>query len=397
MVTGMLAACALALIGAEPLYEARYIWDAEADPSHGHVHASCIVELPNGDLLTAWYENSDPMPPPYYSGDRDKRDDVRIGGSRLRAGADAWETPFVMADTYGVSDNNPCMVVDHEGRLWLFYPTLLGVPDWTWGSALVRYAVSTRHDGPGAPEWDNEEILIPRPEGFEALIEARLAELEAQAGESERIRNYLIRVKDQLDNPLIKRLGWMPRAHPLVRSDGTLVLPLSNENFSIAMMFFTKDGGATWTASQPVPEMGLTQPSVAEFPDGTLAAFFRNSSGRIKRSDSTDGGTTWGPTTQTELLHPGAGIEAIVLDNGHLAMIYNDKTESPRDKLAVSISDDQGKTWRWTRHLEDTPGGRFDYPSMVQAKDGTLHASYSYNLETIKHVHFNEAWVQQGD
>jgi predicted neuraminidase len=71
--------------------------------------------------------------------------------------------------------------------------------------------------------------------------------------------------------------------------------------------------------------------------------------------------------------------------------------DSPRDKLAVSISDDRGQTWKWTRHLEDLEGGRFDYPSIIQAQDGTLHATYSYNLETIKHVHFNEDWVQAGD
>ena len=33
----------------------------------------------------------------------------------------------------------------------------------------------------------------------------------------------------------------------------------------------------------------------------------------------------------------------------------------------------------------------------IQAEDGTLHATYSYNLKTIKHVRFNEAWVQQGE
>ena len=75
-------------------------------------------------------------------------------------------------------------------------------------------------------------------------------------------------------------------------------------------------------------------------------------------------------------------------------MIYNDK-EDARDRLAVSISTDRGKTWQWTRHLEDTPGERFDYPSIIQAKDDTLHATYSYNTSAIKYVRFNEAWVQK--
>ena len=56
--------------------------------------------------------------------------------------------------------------------------------------------------------------------------------------------------------------------------------------------------------------------------------------------------------------------------------------------------------------------GSYDYPSIIQAKDGTLHVSYSFHQkkslvkvdasgqpanESIKHAHFNEAWVMQGD
>jgi hypothetical protein len=46
--------------------------------------------------------------------------------------------------------------------------------------------------------------------------------------------------------------------------------------------------------------------------------------------------------------------------------------------------------------LEHATGQRFDYPSIVQAGDGSLHATYSYNLKTIKHVTFNESWVKAG-
>jgi predicted neuraminidase len=191
----------------------------------------------------------------------------------------------------------------------------------------------------------------------------------------------------------------MPRAHPLIRSDGVLVLPLSNENFNVAVMAMTTDGGNSWTYTDPVPEAGVTQPTLVEHADKSITAYFRNSGPehRIKRSDSTNGGRTWSPLEVTPLLHPGGGIEVLRLASGKLLMIYNDKEEKPRDQLAVSLSADGGKTWPWTRHLEDTPGGRFDYPSIIQARDGTLHATYSYYLKTIKHAHFNEAWIQAGD
>lgn len=50
-----------------------------------------------------------------------------------------------------------------------------------------------------------------------------------------------------------------------------------------------------------------------------------------------------------------------------------------------------------------TGAGSFHYPSLIQARDGTLHASYSYFLnhlpadaprKTIKHAHFNTEWVK---
>ena len=133
--------------------------------------------------------------------------------------------------------------------------------------------------------------------------------------------------------------------------------------------------------------------------DGEMMAFFRNSdpARRVKRSVSADGGATWSAPELTDRLHPGGGIEALVLKNGHLLLIYNNKEKSPRDKLAVALSTDRGQTWPHERQLEDTPNGRFDYPSIIQTKYGTLHVTYSYNLKTIKHVQFNEAWVMQKD
>jgi hypothetical protein len=86
-----------------------------------------------------------------------------------------------------------------------------------------------------------------------------------------------------------------------------------------------------------------------------------------------------------------------------------------RHRLAVSLSEDDGQTWRWTRYLErdadpsvEAQRGQYHYPSIIQAADGTLHATYSYFAPTasvtpdaqqrlprksIKHAHFNEAWI----
>jgi predicted neuraminidase len=136
---------------------------------------------------------------------------------------------------------------------------------------------------------------------------------------------------------------------------------------------------------------------------------------RIQHAWSRDEGETWSEVADSELPDPGAGLEIIALANGNWVLVNND-TENGRHSLCVRLSDDEGKTWKWSRHLErDAPGessARYGYPSILQARDGTLHATYSVQLraseavpdvngkpahKTIRHVHFNEAWIREGD
>jgi hypothetical protein len=394
---GAFSGMVLTAPAADVLYEAQMVFDP-ADGSHGHVHASCITQYPNGDLLVVWYENGAELSSEYFSKDKDKSDNVRTGAAKRPGSAATFDAPFVIADTFGLADNNPCVVVDRSQQLWLIRPTLLGVPDWSWGSALVRYQVSDNFQNQLQPVWKTQEILVPHLPNLTEKLGTLMDEM-LKKNPSPRLTMYRKELEKRLSQPLITRLGWMPRNHPLVRNDGAVVLPLSNENFNLAVMAITTDSGATWQFSQPVPEVGLTQPTVVQYSDGKISAFFRNGGPerRIKRSDSDDGGMTWSAVTNTTLLHPGAGIEAVVLKNGHLVMVYNDKESGDRDQLAVSISHDRGETWPYTRHLENTPQSRFDYPSVIQALDGSIHVTYSYNLQTIKHVRLNEEWVEAGD
>jgi predicted neuraminidase len=115
-----------------------------------------------------------------------------------------------------------------------------------------------------------------------------------------------------------------------------------------------------------------------------------------------DQAETWSKVQDTDIPNPGSGLEVIRLRNGNYLMVCND-TESGRHRLAVLLSEDEGKTWRCKRYLENDPegesAGSYSYPSVIESRDGTIHVSYSYHVgkrgEAIKWAHFNEAWVRQ--
>jgi len=182
-----------------------------------------------------------------------------------------------------------------------------------------------------------------------------------------------------------------------VLRSGRILLPLYSDTYSVSIMAISDDQGQTWFASRPLAGFGNIQPAVLQKNDGTLVAYMRENGplDRIRVAESSDQGVRWGPVGVTPLPNPGSGLDALRLSNGHWLMIYNDTT-SGRQRLAVSLSDDEGKSWKSTRHLENQSGGSFHYPSVIQGRDGTIHAVYSYFVaggKSMKHAAFNEAWV----
>lgn len=376
-----------------------------------HNHASCIVERPNGDLLACWYRGS---------GER-TADDVRVLGARKRRGEARWSEPFVMADTPGFPDCNPCMIVDPERRLWLFWPVILANE---WHTALLMHKRAERYTRDGAPQWSRESPILfkPGPEFTQlvhASVEQDLKSLDRWPPEvRDRVRQYLEKRRSNAADKYFTRMGWMPRAHPFILDGKRLIVPLYSDGFDFSLMAITDDWGETWRASLPLVGDGPVQPSLVERKDGTLVAYMRDNGSPPKRlqiSESRDRGESWSPARDTEIPNPGSGAEVLGLRSGRWALIHND-TERGRHRLAVWLSEDEGRSWRWTRYLErNEPGpeaGGYGYPSLIQAADGTLHASYTYEApprerkkddqgrtlsKCIRYAQFNEEWVMEGD
>lgn len=368
-----------------PRHEAELIFPLNAR----HNHAPGIVECPNGDLFVSWYRGS---------GER-QADDVAVYGAWRAKGEAKWGEPFVLADTPGFPDCNTALFIDDRQQLWLFYPTILAN---SWESCLTNFKVSSDFAQPAAPKWDREGLILLKPDDFG---ERARKQLDDDLGLlklvlTKKLQQELEQVRQRLGDKLYQRLGWQPRCKPTQLPSGRLLLPLYSDTFSLSIMAISDDRGQSWRAGQPMLGFGAIQPTVLRRDDGTLVAYMRENGPRrrMRVAESKDDGETWGKVGDSVLLNPGSGLDGVRLANGHWVLVYND-TLSGRQRLAVSLSTDEGRTWKQTRHLEDEEQGQYHYPAITQAKDGTLQVVYSYFVEqgkSMKHAAFNEAWIEAG-
>lgn len=398
-----------------------------------HVHGSTIVELPNGDLLAGWFQGS---------GER-WADDVRIMGARKKRGSSVWSEPFVLADVREFPDINPVLFMDGKDRLWLVWYTVIANQ---WETSLIKYRISENYSQTeGAPEWDWQADLHVKPgdkaergiqpgDSFVESVKRQITDYttylastgqDSSAAEWKKYGEHLLSLaggRDMLRKgrvyqedgsytsqetgyPYFRRMGWQTRNKPFITGSGRMILPLYSDGFSFSLMAFSDDWGESWDFSEPLVGAGNIQPAIAATTSGKLVAYMRDNGPapqRLHISASSDHGETWIPVRDSELPNPGSAADIVTLENGHWVLIFND-LEDGRHKLSVTLSEDEGKTWPWSRTIEDgQPSLKAHYPAIIEGADGRLHATYSYFLpddspaeqKTIKYTSFNESWIK---
>ena len=396
-----------------------------------HAHGSTIVELPNGDLLAAWFQGS---------GER-WADDVTIQGARLIKGNVKWSEPFLMADVPDFPDINPVLFLDPQEKLWLIWYTVIANQ---WETSLLKYRISENYmqaDGP--PEWSWNDVIHVKPgdpsergikpddrfvksvktkveEYADYLVEQGVSERQLEWWKKSGNRNLSkARGEDMIRKgegyAYFQRMGWQTKNKAVFVGD-RLILPLYSDGFGFSLMAITDDYGKTWQFSEPLIGSGPIQPSIAIKKDSTLVAYMRDGGWPPKRmhiSVSKDKGMSWSAVKDTEIPNPGSGADVVTLANGHWVLANNDgEIARGRQSLAISISTNEGQSWDYMRHLEvEGQAEGFDivaaYPSIIQGKDGSIHVIYSYSHnypeenqgggESIKYAHINEAWIMEGD
>ena len=313
-----------------------------SSPDFQSCHSATILELPDGELLCA-----------FFAGTRESHPDVEIWLSRRKAGG-KWTEPVSIADGNEpggerMSTGNPVLFRERGGEVILFYKVIKP------GVGFVGRLKTSKDDG---LTWS----------------EAR-----------------------EVGNGLMGAV----KNKPIQLEDGTILSPSSTEDeygWRVHVERST-DRGKTWELVGPInPEaqIGAIQPTLMTYPDGRIQMFCRTRSehGFIARSWSLDKGLTWSPLEAASLPNNNAGLDAVTLRDGRQLLVYNHSTRTQegmghkgRGILNVALSPD-GINWEASLILEylDESGKQFSYPSVIQTRDELVHIVYTWHRERIKHV-----------
>ena len=301
-------------------------------------HASTIVELKDGALLSAW-----------FGGSGENHPDVAIWTSKR--GAKGWSAPVELAREPQVPCWNPVLFHSRDGRLWLYYK--FGPSPDTWAAAR-KYSLDE------GLIWSPVEHL---PAGILGPIRAKPLVLEdgtIVSGTSfEAYQSWSIWIERSTDDSRT----WT--------KIGPILPAVSHEVTS---------------APRPGKISGLIQPSVVSLGKGHLRLYARSTQdiARISVADSFDGGLTWTGAHPLDVPNPNSGIDAVALRDGRIVLIYNDST-SERTPLDLAVSRD-GEHFHNFAVLESNPG-EYSYPAVIQDAKGDLEITYTWNRKSIKYVH----------
>jgi alpha-L-rhamnosidase len=353
-------------------------------------HSASIVETSKGDLVATW-----------FGGTKERNPDVCIWVSRKPKGASDWTKPVMVAD--GV-DTTPGLAVNTDKRTSqvttiakpAFNATYTPV-NWSgnWGQAT--------HGGVYREACWNP-VLFETPDGQLHLyfkIGPNVAGWKGwhvtsrDGGKTWSKRQPL---PDSIYGP-IKNKPIIITDKALVTKDNKqglrLIAPTSDERNGWKIYFeLSDDIGKTWRRTPFVEAddgVKAIQPTIIVLPDGTLEALCRTRSRHIGVTVSHDNGETWSKLQLIDTPNNNSGIDAVTLSDGTFALICNDhpiepdKEKGARTPLSILRSTD-GIHWNHWFTLEDSPISQYSYPSIIQSRDGHLHAIYTWRRQRIKHV-----------
>ena len=391
-------------------------------------HASTIVELPNGDMLAA-----------YFAGTYEGHPDCCIYMSRRRAGHTTWDRPQLLvsgirtASTESAfSYDDPAEGTDPAGiddftkntrkRKPCYNPVLYMLPgsqpqlksSARFDQSMVKRSEAKLVGPPGSAEAIKQQTIVPT-----LVLDYKLGkfvqdwtgwEVRSTDGGYTWTQPRPLQTDSALHQIQLGPIKNKPVVIPMMQPDGRtprvfpgggvrshriggapqtpyrLLAGSSTETGGDWKFHFeySDDGGKTWTLTYPERDtLQCIQPSILFLKDGRLKAIGRTRHGRLAQCYSSDYGTTWSEVTLSDMPNNNSGTDALTLRDGRHVLVYNDSNvEGRRTPLSVAISDD-AEHWTKICDLETDDLGEYSYPSVIQASDGKLWVLYTWRRQQI--------------
>lgn len=362
------------------------------------VHAPSVVELDGGVLRAFW-----------FAGSREGARDVEIYSALFDPASHRWAPEqsvqtrsSVQADVnrYIRKLGNPVAVRDPSGKLWLFFVSA-SIGGWSTSSVNMTTSVD------GGSHWSPVRRLITSP---------------------------------------FFNLSTLVKTVPFFYSDGTLGLPIYHEFFAKYGEILHLDAEGDVIEKLRLNDKWRTlQPLVLVENARRAVALMRYSDDELPRTAiqvaTADAGQHWSPAVRSMLPNPDSAMAGIGLGKGRMIVVINNNPER-RDDLTLLLSEDSGQDWSEVFRFEDQSRFRekrlsfdfyvdsirpmiassdsgfetdenrieavgkvmckqsdctyqFDYPYLIRSANGHFHLLYTWNRTYIKHVEFNQAWLDR--
>ncbi len=240
---------------------------------------------------------------------------------------------LMIVPTQGVRAMSPCIWIDPQQRLWVFWGQSAGLQDGRYGI----FATYTDQPDAAEPTWSE-----PRRLGDGIM----------------------------LNKPTVLANGDWLLTSSIWKSDNSIRVYASNDH--------GKTFALRGTANIPNPKMrGPDEPMIVERKDGTLWMMVRVQG--LGETLSKDQGKTWTPVEKLAIRHPTSRFFVRRLQSGALLLVKHGGLDEKagREKLMAFVSDDDGLSWTGGLMLDERD--HLTYPDGVQAADGTIYVVYDRN------------------
>jgi len=329
----------------------RYIQSFICNPCKGpSVHAATLVDSPTNGLSAYW-----------WGGSREGGKDVKIFQSHWNPGKRTWQEtkPIISVESarsgigYIKKLGNVVGIEDNAGLRSLFYVSV-SLGGWS-GSALNMVQSQD-----GGKSWSEPKRLVTSP---------------------------------------FFNVSTLVRTRPFFYEDGDFGIPAYHEFVGkFAEILRVNAQGEVVGKFRVSKGRRALQPAIAISNTQSAETYMRNSvrGGQVLRSITEDGGTSWTTPQDTNVPNPDSAVAVLRHRSGYTLMVANDLHKS-RGRLSLLASRD-GAQWARVYVLEESAEGvkgSYSYPSIIRGHRGIYHIVYTWNRQGIRHIWFNDSWLEK--